>query len=433
MLLNRLFENIVDILLSIYALNLLFFYFDIFCVRKKLGKSSAFWITIFLGWQYIIAYRNILPVYINIGITTILTLLVVLVVYESNFWNKCVFSLAFNSIWMLIEILYGYVMIIYFEKYAGSQILGSIISKTIFLLLILALRRVFTDDDIRELPASYSIMLVLIPIGSIYIVNEIFTMSSIIKNERIKFRSSFVVFILFLINILIFYIYLKLADELELRRENSVYEQQLTLCEQHQQEQELSMLHARDVRHNMKNTMVSILAYAEQGNNEKIIGFIQDIIESGWIKEHPVANTGNIVIDSLISYWHSKAQKSGVDFSVDLNVPMQMGFKGADLCLILGNLLENALEAAEKVVENRYIRLRMKYDKNNLLIYIENSYIGKLIRTKDKKLKSTKENSENHGIGLESVKRAVEKYHGMVIIDDSQKNNFLVNVVLYGE
>ena len=103
------------------------------------------------------------------------------------------------------------------------------------------------------------------------------------------------------------------------------------------------------------------------------------------------------------------------------------------MCLILGNLLENALEAAEKVVENRYIRLRMKYDKNNLLIYIENSYIGKLIRTKDKKLKSTKENSENHGIGLESVKRAVEKYHGMVIIDDSQKNNFLVNVVLYGE
>lgn len=193
------------------------------------------------------------------------------------------------------------------------------------------------------------------------------------------------------------------------------------------------MLYARDARHNMKNTMVSILAYAEQGNNEKIIDFIQDIIESGWIEKHPVANTGNIVVDSLISYWHSKAQKSRVNFNIDLNIPMQMEFRGADLCLILGNLLENALEAAEKVVENRYIQLRMKYDKNNLLIYIENSYIGSLIRTKDNKLKSTKEDSENHGIGLESVKRAVEKYDGMVMIDDSHKNSFLVNVVLYGK
>lgn len=70
-------------------------------------------------------------------------------------------------------------------------------------------------------------------------------------------------------NILIFYIYMKLADDLQLRRITSVYEQQLDLCERHQQERELSILQLRDVRHNMKNNLVSILAYAENGDNEK--------------------------------------------------------------------------------------------------------------------------------------------------------------------
>ena len=72
-------------------------------------------------------------------------------------------------------------------------------------------------------------------------------------------------------NILIFYIYIRLADDLRLKRMTVIYEQQLDLCERHQQEREMSMLQIRDVKHNMKNNLVSILAYAEKGENDKII------------------------------------------------------------------------------------------------------------------------------------------------------------------
>lgn len=64
-------------------------------------------------------------------------------------------------------------------------------------------------------------------------------------------------------NVLIFYIYMKLTDDLRLKRMNAVYEQQLELCERHQQEREISTLQLRDVRHNMKNNLVSILAYSK--------------------------------------------------------------------------------------------------------------------------------------------------------------------------
>ena len=175
------------------------------------------------------------------------------------------------------------------------------------------------------------------------------------------------------------------------------------MCERHQQERELSILQLRDVRHNMKNNLVSILAYAENGDNEKIIGFVNEIMEEGGIKTSAVTNSGNIVIDSLIGYWYVAAKKAGIEFSVNLNIPMEMPFRGADICLILGNLLENAVEATQRAEGEKYIRLHMKYDKNNLLLFVENNYKGVLIKTKDKK--SAKDGSTK-GLGMASRKQS---------------------------
>ena len=161
--------------------------------------------------------------------------------------------------------------------------------------------------------------------------------------------------------------------------------------------------------------------------------YVNEIMEEGGIKTSTVTNSGNIVIDSLIGYWYVEAKKVGIDFSVNLNIPMEMPFRGADICLILGNLLENAVEAAQKAEGKKYIRLHMKYDKNNLLLFVENNYKGVLIKTKDKRLKSTKTDAENHGVGLSSVYRIAAKYHGVVTIDDDVANRFLIRVVLYGK
>lgn len=109
-----------------------------------------------------------------------------------------------------------------------------------------------------------------------------------------------------------------------------------------------------------------------------------------------------------------------------------MPFKGADICLILGNLLENAVEAAQKADGKRYIKIKMKYDKNNLLLFVVNNYKGKLIKARDNRLKSTKTDAGNHGVGLSSVYRAAAKYHGAVVIEDSVPEQFKIRVVLYG-
>lgn len=425
-----------DILFIIFAVYLFFYYFDIFLKRRKRTVLSMIGLVIFMAWQFEMSSVNLLPAYGNIIVTVITTLFAVAQIYEGKFWNKCIFTIAFNAIWMLIETISGNILLTYCCEFTDLQALGtlgSFTSKIVFMIAITALKRVFTKDEIKELPVRYSFMLVLIPIGSIYIMNNIFMLGYRLHSNRANIQSAVTAVILLGVNVLVFYIYIKLADDLQLRRMTSVYEQQLDLCERHQQERELSILQLRDVRHNMKNNLVSILAYAENGDNEKIIRFVNEIMEEGGIKTSTVTNSGNIVIDSLIGYWYVEAKKVGIDFSVNLNIPMEMPFRGADICLILGNLLENAVEAAQKAEGKKYIRLHMKYDKNNLLLFVENNYKGVLIKTKDKRLKSTKTDAGNHGVGLSSVYRIAAKYHGVVTIDDGVTNRFLIRVVLYGK
>lgn len=432
MLIDKVFSVGINILLIGFAIYLFLSYFSIFFVRR--GKKIAFVVGISI-FAVTDIFLSLLP-YLNVGLTILDTLAAVILIYEGKFWKKCVFVIAFSAIWMMIETFSGYVFLIYFGQFEALQTLaglGSFVSKCLFLCVIMALKRVFTDDEIRDLPASYSIMLVLIPMGSIYIMNNIFMLCHSVNSRQANFSSAVVAIILLGINILIFYIYIRLADELQLKRMTSIYKQQLELCERHQQEREMSILQIRDVKHNMKNNLVSILAYAEKGENDRIIGFVNEIMDDGGLRISAVTNSGNIVIDSLIGYWYARAQQLGIEFSADIRIPMKIPFKGADMCLILGNLLENAVEASQNAGDRKYISIRMKYDRNNLLIFVENSYGGCLKKTRNKGLSTTKADTQNHGVGLPSVYRAVAKYHGTVSIEDTMLGKFLIRIVLYGE
>lgn len=287
----------------------------------------------------------------------------------------------------------------------------------------------------RTMPYIFTdnILLVFIPVGSIYIMNAVFTLAYSTSWEYAEVYSLMSVVILLVINVLVFYVYIKLADDLQVKRMNVVYEQQLELCERHQEETEISMLQIRDVRHSMRNHFISILAYAERGECDEIIQFVDDVIEDGKLELSGTVNTGNIVTDSLVGYWERIAEQKGIEFRSELSIPMEMPFKGADISLILGNLLENAVEGAGKAEKRKYIRLKIKYDKKNLLIMVENSYKGKLVKGRGEELRTTKTDKDNHGIGLSSVRRVVGKYHGTVSIDDSIPECFVIRMVLYGE
>lgn len=424
-----------DIILMLFTMSLFFLYFSSFFRKRKAGdKRLIIGVIVLAIWQFCIPrVISRLQISWNISLTIGFSLFVVANIYEGNWGKKSFFVVIFDAIWMLVETLVGNFLLLYYKQLATSRIFGAFTSKICFLIVILALRKVFMHEEVKELPSRYGILLMFIPVGSIYIMNAVFILSYHTQKKNAEVYSFISVLILLFVNVLIGYIYIKLADDLQIRKMNLVYEQQLELCERHKEEMEISILQVRDIRHSMRNHFISLLAYAERGECEKIIKFINDVMEEGRLKPSVVANTGNIVIDSLAGYWRKIAEKEGIEFQTDLKIPMKMPFKGADVSLILGNLLENAVEAARKVEDERYIRMKLKYDRKNLLISVENSYTGELIKTKGGELKTTKKDADNHGFGLASVQRTARKYHGSVAVDSTVSKCFIVRVVLYGK
>lgn len=423
----------IDMLRVLFAIYIFYYYFSIFFHRKKVGIQVIIGILSLVTWQMeVFGIISMIPMEWNIVLSMGFTLFAVTNIFEGRFTGKCFFSIIFDALWMLAETFVGNLLMIYCEELVEIQVIGSFISKIIFLMIVVALKKVFMKEEVQGLSGRYSVGLVFIPAGSIYIMNAVFVLVDEAKKEYAEVYSLISVVILLLVNILVGYIYIKLADDQQIRRKNIVYEQQLELCERHQEETEMAMLQIRDVKHNMRNNLISLLAYAEKGECEKIVAFINDIMEDGKLKAPIVITTGNIVADSLVEYWRRTAENKRIKFQSELSIPMEMPFKGADISLVLGNLLENAVEGAEKAKKRKYIKLGIKYNRENLLIVIENSYGGTLKKIKNE-LKTTKADAANHGIGLASVRRVVRKYQGVMFVDDTVPERFLIRVVLYGK
>ena len=234
MLIDNWLIGAIDILPTVFTAYIFFFYFNIFFEKKKRGIRVLIGIVAFVFWQLSIPeIIRILPAARNIGVTVGVTLFAVMNIFDGKIWKKCFFVIIFDAVWMLVETLVNNLLMLYCEHLAVSQRLGALVSKLLFLAVLMALKKIFTNEEIKELPAGHNILLVFIPVGSIYIMNAVFTLAYSASWEYAEVYSLMSVVILLIINVLVFYVYIKLADDLQAKRMNVVYEQQLELCERH--------------------------------------------------------------------------------------------------------------------------------------------------------------------------------------------------------
>lgn len=126
-----------------------------------------------------------------------------------------------------------------------------------------------------------------------------------------------------------------------------------------------------------------------------------------------VVKTGNLMVDAILNSKISLLCERSIHLDVTAHVPEKMDIKGIDLCVLLGNLLDNALEACMTVnaPEERFVRIYIDVLKDQLYLCITNSMHGKA-RKKGAIFPSTKTGS--HGFGLERIDRIVRQYRGYV-------------------
>lgn len=395
-------------------------------------KIIAIW-GFFILWQ-ICSTLNIikLPDY-DILVLSVLAVLLVSLNYEGRIFRKTVFTLVYNSIWMLTEILLVFIFIAIGLDYDTQELLGSLLSKVFLFVIVEALKHFFGNEKIKELPRSYNMILVLIPLGSMFVVYTSFFMSANSQKSFSVLWSFASLVIMLFINILIFTIYLKLSEDMELREKNVVCKQEIDLYNRHIEEKENSMLEFRKAKHDLKNQLIFLLERCEKKEYKEVELFLEQLIEKAPFDSLTISKTDNSVVDALVNYKYTIAKRFGIEFIVKLEIPMILPFENADMCIVLGNALDNAMEANIRAdIEKRYVKLNMRMDMNNLVIVIENSFNGQISKDKKGKILTIKTNKINHGFGLDSIQKVVNKYHGFMRTSYTE-TVFTIEILLYGK
>lgn len=141
--------------------------------------------------------------------------------------------------------------------------------------------------------------------------------------------------------------------------------------------------------------------------------------------------TGNEDVDFLISYEQKKMDENGIQFELYTDV-YEIPIDSADLYIIAGNLLDNAIEASVKCeMKNRWISLELLTVNQMILIRVKNSS-QRIPKRINGRFNSDKENTEIHGWGLENVKQVIQKYDGIIDINYDE-SSFEVSVVVSKE
>jgi len=169
----------------------------------------------------------------------------------------------------------------------------------------------------------------------------------------------------------------------------------------------------RGIKHDLRHFIGVIGRLSGEGRTDELNRFLGEYAEEVETDPLPVF-CENVVANSILGYYYLKAKKSQISFNCACSIQRKLNVSDNDLCVVLGNALENAIEACGKLKNPtaRFISVEARILNGQLLIKIENSYNG-CLKLKNDGYFSTK-SEESHGIGMQNMGKVVGTYGGFV-------------------
>ena len=166
----------------------------------------------------------------------------------------------------------------------------------------------------------------------------------------------------------------------------------------------------RGWRHDYRNHINNMKIQLSEGNYDKLSDYLNELADDLDTVD-TVIKTGNVMADAILNSKLNVAEKMNIKLNVKANVPDKLPMSDVELCSMLGNILDNAVEACGTLPEEeRFMRVYIGKLKGQLYLSVQNS-AGKVCKSKNTYL-STKEGE--HGYGLFRIDRVAKKYGGYV-------------------
>lgn len=407
------------LVLNAFRIYILIRFFDLFL---KQGRAK-WWIYVSCAVYfavnsagYLIINNDKLNLMLNVGGMMIIAL----TGYQGRIIKKAIVGFACLGISVLAEDMAWVI----FVKGKSDQMVefGFFFYAIVFFVLEIIIEKTVRLRKEANVSPYKGVMLIVISVGSIFlsgIIIEGFYQSPILLVMALC--------ILLAIDVAVFYLYEKLLDDYEKRKNEEMYRLQLSMYQNQLKLMQNTNDTYKSMRHNMKQHFAMVTGYLQNDEREKALEYLFKM--SGYVDQgSKYISTGNEGIDSIFNYIIGEVNESGGSIVTEIKVPEGLSVDDFDMNVILSNLLLNACEAIRQC-EKKEIQAVMKYDKGVLKISIENTYNG-VIKQKGEEYLSTKQEKGEHGIGISSVRQTVGKYGGEMRIEHTE-DQFKVDIFFY--
>ncbi|MGE6666087.1 GHKL domain-containing protein [Paenibacillus xylanexedens] len=403
------------------------FYFDSVLgkSRRKPRRAIYFMVFVMLGYFYLVSSFSDI-------ISTAVALLLIFSLaqsYEVEFKIKLVFTILYAVLITMANTIAVYILgvlestdFISWEQFNGED--HWILSKVMLvgcsiMFIVIQIVRLVAKRRSFAVHYRYYLLFLIVPIITIYQIN----VASIYSEKNIFYVFS-VLGSLFL-NVFIVYVFDNMVEKVQLAHENTQLQRQMDYQDANYEKTVHSFKNIKSIIHDINQQFLYIDECIQRNELAAAGDHIKstlNTIEGAYQR----VNSGNLVIDALVTNTLAMGQANGIKIDTKIQLHSQhVQIDRYDLCVVLGNMLDNAIEASKKVrqAEDRYILIAIHSTTSTLVIQIMNHVEQPIVD-----LISEKPNPEYHGIGLTNISRMCEKYGGHMSIEHQHRkfNNMVV-------
>ena len=165
------------------------------------------------------------------------------------------------------------------------------------------------------------------------------------------------------------------------------------------------------LQHDHKNHMLAVSELIKENKIREALDYVQDYLVVGTGGKNEI-RSGNDIINTIINRKIAETLEKGINFTYDVDYMDNLKMDNIDICALLANLLDNAVESCEKIIE-RETKISFKIlKKNDMLIIQTKNSVSENFMKKKYLFKTDKNNSQLHGWGMHSIESVIKKYDG---------------------
>lgn len=404
------------------------FYFDSVLGKSKRKPRRAVYFLVFVLLDYFYLATSFSDL-VSTAIALVLIFSLALS-YDVELKIKLVFTILYGVLITMANTIAVYILgvlestgdFISWEQFNGEN--HWILSKVMLLgcsimFIVIQIVRLVAKRRGFAVHYRYYLLFLIVPIITIYQIN----VASIYSEKNIFYVFS-VLGSLFL-NVFIVYVFDNMVEKVQLTHENTQLQRQMDYQDANYEKTVHSFKNIKSIIHDINQQFLYIDECIKRNELVAAGDHIQstlNTIEGAYQR----VNSGNLVIDALVTNTLAMGQANGIKIDTKIQLHSQhIQIDRYDLCVVLGNMLDNAIEASKKVrqAEDRYVLIAIHSTSSVLVVQIMNHVEKPIVE-----LKSEKPNPEYHGIGLTNISRICEKYGGHMSIEHPSRkfNNMVV-------